>query len=168
MGRRREEQACNLVRRGNRKRLRAMLDRHMELRTSDTACLVLTAIWFNRGMLRWLLEQGVSPDCRLGENGNTPLMQVAADGDLAVIKLLLAYGADVHALNDVNENALGFAVAWQQPDAIRLVVAAGADVNDTVDSEPGRTQLDCAELSNWTEGVTLLRELGGKSFSELP
>jgi hypothetical protein len=167
MGKRRNEQAYNLVRRGNRKRLRHLIRKHDELRTSDEAMLVFAAIWHNRGMLRWLLEAGVSPDCRLGSSGNTPLMQAAADGDVSVICLLLQFGADSNALNDESENPLGFAVAWKQPEAIKLLVAAGADINSTDDSGPGRTQLDSAELSQWSEGVELLRSLGAKRYDEI-
>ena len=167
MGKRRDNQAYSLVRRGNRKRLRLLLRRHVELRTSDTAMLVFAAIWHHRGMLRWLLERGVVPDCRMGKAGNTPLMQAAADGDCQTISLLLEFGADPNALNFESENPLGFAVTWKQPKAIELLVAAGADINNMDDSGQGRTQLDCAELSDWTEGILLLRALGAKRYCEL-
>ncbi len=168
MGKRRNQKAYNLVQRGNRRALRHLLRKHGDLRTSNDANLVFAAIWHNRGMLRWLLEHGVLPDCRLGELGNTPLMQAAADGDLWTVKMLLKFGADANAINTHSENPLGFAVAWEQADAVRLLLAAGADVNNTEDSGPDRTQLDCAELSQWSEGIEALRNAGGKRFVELP
>ncbi len=164
MGRRRNEQAEYLVRRGNRKRLRHLLGKHESLRNSDEAMLVYTAIWFNKGMLRWLLEHDVSPDSR---KGNTPLMQAAADGDIVTMRLLLEFGANPNALNEESENPLGFATTYEQPDAIKLLVDAGADINNQDDSGPGRTQLDCAELSGWTDCVDVLRSLGAKRHSEL-
>jgi ankyrin repeat protein len=167
MGTKRNNKAYNLVCRGNRKRLRHLLGKHAELRTSDSAMLVYAAIWRNYGMLRWLLERDVSPDSRMGKNGNTPLMQAAADGDIRVIKILLEFGADPNAVNSNSENPLGFAITWQQPDAIRLLVAAGADVNSTVDSGLGRTQLDIAELSEWDDCAEVLSELGGRRFVDL-
>jgi ankyrin repeat protein len=115
-------------------------------------------------MLRWLLERGVSPDCSCG---NTPLMQAAADGDIKTMDILLEFGADPNALNESSENPLGFAVTWDQPTAIRLLVAAGANINSTDDSGPGRTQLDCAELYGSTEVIAVLRELGGRRFADL-
>ena len=168
MGKRRDEKAYNLVRRGNRKRLRHLLGKHEELRTSNDAILVSAAIWHNRGMLYWLLERGVSPDC-CGESdgGNTPLMHAASEGDIPVMKLLLGFGADPNALNEESENALGFSVSWKQLEAIKLLVAAGADVNNTDDSGPDRTQLDSAKLSEWTERVAVLRTLGGKRYADL-
>lgn len=168
MGKRRNLRAYNFVRRGNRRALRHLLRKHSDLRTSSDANLVFAAIWHNRGMLRWLLDHGVSPDCRLGELGNTPLMQAAADGDLWAMQMLLKYGADANAINAYSENPLGFAVAWQQAEAVRLLIAAGADVNNTEDSGPDRTQLDWAELSQWPEGIEALRSAGGKRFVELP
>ncbi|MEW4490413.1 ankyrin repeat domain-containing protein [Thalassoglobus sp. JC818] len=147
--------------------MRLLLRKHPELLKSDEAMLIFTAIWENRSMLRWLLERGVSPDCRLGKVGNTPLMQAAAEGDLEAMVLLLDFGADPNALNEESENPLGFAVAWKQLEPIRVLVAAGADINDTADSGPERTQLDIAEFSGWTEVAALLRSLGAKRFSEL-
>ena len=94
-------------------------------------------------------------------------MQAAADGDIATMRLLLEFGANPNALNEESENPLGFATTYEQPDAIKLLVDAGADINNQDDSGPERTQLDCAELSGWTEVVNVLRSLGAKRHSEL-
>lgn len=166
MGTRLNRKAYHLVCRGNRKRLRLLLRKHADLRTPG-AGLVHAAYWGNRGMLRWLLERGVSPDDREFCTGSTPLMSAAAHGDLGVMKVLLEFGADPNALNNESENPLGFAVAWQQPEAIKRLVAAGAYVNNTEDSGPERTQLDTAELAKWSEGVAVLRALGGKRYKDL-
>lgn len=167
MGKRRDEQACFFVRKGNRKRLRWIIGRHPELRKSNSAQLIFSAIWHNRGMLRWLLERGVSPDSGRGDYGTTPLMQAVADGDVFVIEILLEFGANPNALNSASENPLGFAVTWNQIRAIELLVLAGAEINNTDDSGPGKTQLDWAELSGWTEVASVLRRLGARKYSEL-
>ena len=167
MGKGRDELAYNLVLRGNRARLKQLLRKHLELKSSHTAMLVYGSIWHNRGMLRWLLAQGVDPDCRMGKKGNTPLMQAASDGDVWAIKILLEYGANPNALNEQLENPLGFATSWEQLDSIKILVDAGAEINDIVDSGPFRTQLDCAELSSWQSGADLLRSLGGRRYNEL-
>lgn len=169
MGKRRDKQAYFFVRNGNRKRLRWLLGRHPELRTSNSAILVFAAIWHNRGILRWLLERGVSPDSGRGDcgKGNTPLMQAAADGDVFAIELLLEFGANPNELNRESENPLGFAVTWEQIRAIELLVAAGAQLNNLDDSGPGKTQLDWAELSGSTEVASVLRRLGAKRYNEL-
>lgn len=167
MGKRRDYKARSLVERGNRKRLTRLLRRHSELRTSNSAYLLHRAQSYHRSMLRWLLERGVSPDCRMGECGNTLLMGAAAEGDLDTMRLLLQFGADIRAVNEYSEDAFGYAVTWEQPQAVELLIASGVDVNDMVDSGPGRTQLDCAEQSKWVEMAATLRALGAKRFSEL-
>lgn len=94
-------------------------------------------------------------------------MSAAAEGDVGAMMLLLEYGANPNALNSYSENPLGYAVTWQQPRAIEVLVAAGAEINNMDDSGPGMTQLDWAELSQWTEMVSVLRALGAKRFEEL-
>lgn len=94
-------------------------------------------------------------------------MQAAADGDVSSIKILLAFGANPNALNEQNENPLGFAITWKQIESVRLLLDAGAAVNDTFDPGPSRTQLDWVELSNWREAADLIRAFGGKRYSEL-
>jgi len=128
MGQRVHDKADHYIRHGNRKRLRLLLKKHPELRVSNEAMLIFTAIWRNRGMVKWLLQQRVSPDTRMGDDGNTPLMQAASEGDISLVKLLLQFGADPNALNEERENPLGFAVSWQQPNAIKVLVEHGADV----------------------------------------
>lgn len=167
MGQRIHDKADHYIQCGNRKKLRLLLKKHPGLRESNEALLIFTAIWHNRGMLKWLLQQRVSPDTRMGDDGNTPLMQAAADGDVPLVKLLLQFGADPNALNEERENPLGFAVTWQKPNVIRALVEHGADVNNLDDSGPEKTQLDWAELSEWHEVVDVLRSLGAKRFSEL-
>ena len=63
-------------------------------------------------------------------------MHAASEDDIPVMKLLLGFGADLNALNEESENALGFSVPWKKPEAINLLVAVGADINNTDDSGP--------------------------------
>ncbi len=167
MGQRVHDKADHYVRRGNCKKLKLLLKKHSEFCHSNDAMLIFTAIWHNRGMLKWLLEKGVSPNTQMGDGSNTPLMQAAADGDIPLAKLLLEFGADPNAVNDGNENPLGFAVTWQQPELVKILVAAGADVNNTDDSGPGKTQLDWAELSGWANIVDVLSSVGAKRYAEI-
>jgi len=130
--------------------------------------LIYAAVWQNRGMLRWLLEHDVPPDSGAkAHDGNTPLMHAASVGDVRVMKMLLAFGADPNAVNASSENPLGYAATYEQPEAIKVLIAAGVDVNDTTDSGPGKTQLDIAEVSSWTDVAATLRSLGGKRYAEL-
>ena len=88
-------------------------------------------------MLPWLLQHGVHPDCRLGADGNTPLMQAACKNELDTMRLLIDAGADVKARNEENETPLGFACAWNQWKAAELLIDCGADVNAIVVDDRG-------------------------------
>ena len=86
--------------------------------------------------------------------GATPLMRAAKNGDAASIRLLLAHGADPNARQRNNTTALMFAAGLGRGtgaftkdyaseaellEAVKLLVAAGADVNAV--SDAGETPL---------------------------
>ena len=155
MGAQRDRKAHNYVVRNNRRRLRHLLGKHPELKTSSKAWIVAAAVLNNPCILTWLFQRGVSPDSRLGEGCDTPLMLAVGYGDLTVIRTLLEYGADPNAKNSAGDDAFHRAMSEKQPDAMRLLAEFGADM----------TQLDEHELwyiqhTNWTEGLVVLNELG--------
>ncbi len=63
------------------------------------------------------------------ENGETPLMNAIHAGLLGYARRLIENGADVNAANYGwgNDNAIQFAVRWDQPDIIPLLLEKGAD-----------------------------------------
>jgi ankyrin repeat protein len=153
------------IRRGNRKRLRRLLNKRPQLLRSDDSLVLFNAIWHRPSLVTWLLDRGISPDCRLGAGSNTPLMQAAAEGDTSLVNLLLAHGADTEAVNECNERALGFACAWRQFDAARQLLEHGADPNTPEDADA--TYLDWATASEHDELVELLRAFGALRCGEM-
>ena len=166
MGQRVYEKAWFYTRRGNRKRLRRLIAKRPDLRTSDESCLLLNAIWHNRNLVPWLLARGVSPDCRLGIGSNTPLMQAASENDIDLMLLLLRCGADVMATNEANERPLGFACALNQPDAARILLEHGADPN--LPEDVNSTYLDWAIVGGHTELVAMLKSRAAVRYVHLP
>ncbi len=162
MGKRVFDKADFYLRRGDRKRLGRILRKHRYLLNSQNSMLVYRAVWQYKGMLKWLLDQGVHPDCKMRPNDGTPLMHAAAEGDLATMRLLLEYGADPNARNERNELPLGFACTYEHWAAAELLVERGADVNGIEDE--GRTHLD---LVTKQQGIEVLRALGGRLYAEL-
>jgi ankyrin repeat protein len=120
-------------------------------------------------LMKVLLAHGANPNARLktpttqrahtpGEptlnEGSTPLMRAAKNGDSAALRLLLASGAEVDARQKNGTTALMFAAGigygtgtfandYATPaellESVRVLVAAGADVNAV--SEAGQTPL---------------------------
>ena len=127
--------------------------------------LVYSAMWQGRGLLPWLLNEGVHPDCKSYPGDNTPLMQAAADGDLESMRLLLDHGADPNARNENNELPLGFAGSYGQWEAAKLLVERGADVNGI--EREGRTHLEWLTYCSNEPGIQVLRSLGGVLSAEL-
>lgn len=72
-----------------------------------------------------------------GIDGATPFMYAAIYGNAALLKQLLARGADPNAHNDANATALVYAAS--SLEKTRVLVDAGADVNARTDD--GRTAL---------------------------
>ena len=67
---------------------------------------------------------------REGGYGWTPLMLASRLGSSSMIRALLEEGADVRARStDDRTSALALAAAARNPDAVRMLLAAGADIN---------------------------------------
>jgi ankyrin repeat protein len=84
----------------------------------------------NVDVVRLLLEHGAEPNMTNLE-GETALMVAARSGQLAAAELLLEHGADVDAKETWGgQSALMWAAAQSQPEMIKLLIAAGANINE--------------------------------------
>lgn len=91
--------------------------------------------------------------------GRTPLRGAARLGKTRNIDVLLKNGANVNQKDNSGENALFWAV--RRIDALRMLIAAGADLESKTDSfHWSRTVLHVAATSGLTEAVELLLEEG--------
>ncbi len=66
------------------------------------------------------------------DDGFTPLMVAAQNGDINIIELLLIHGAEINAKNDKNHSALSLAIVNQHDDAVEFLLANGADPNNAM------------------------------------
>lgn len=109
----------------------------------------------------------------LDENGATAFLRASQSGDIVLMKLLLAHGADPKIATVLNVTALqvaagigwvdGITYQWSQHDtdeAVRLLLDLGLDPN--VQSDTGRTALHGAAHKGSTAVVQMLVDHGAK------
>jgi ankyrin repeat protein len=134
-----------------RRLLEAGADPNAKLLAGETP-LMVAARSGSPAIVEQLIAKGASVNAR-GPRGQTPLMWAVAEKHSDVVKTLLARGADIHARSDVwsqmmavpphghpdynmmvphgGDTALLFAAREGDLASAKLLVAAGANVNDT-------------------------------------
>ena len=80
-------------------------------------------------LAKLLIGAGAKPDAHTRLRQLTPLHMAAETGDAALIDALLKAGAKVDALNESGTTPLMIASASGSTDAVRTLLAHGADVN---------------------------------------
>jgi hypothetical protein len=78
-------------------------------------------------------------------------------GHVAVAKLLLEHGADIHARDNANWTPLHWAAYKGHFDVARLLLERGAD--PTVKNRDGKTPLDLAREAGYDGVVSVIEEL---------
>ena len=97
-------------------------------------------------MLQLLLRAGVSVD---GTADETPLFRAAEKGWLALLRLLLQHGANVHTRNYKGNTPLWIAACFRNTECMAELLNAGADPNAA--NNKGEVRL------TWTRTRTLAR-----------
>jgi len=107
-----------------------------------------------------LLEAGADPDISGGLVDETPLKMAATYGYEAIVKLLIAAGAEVDAPDNSGVTALGIAAGRAHSGTVKILLAAGADINAT--DVYGRTVLYLTMERGDPEIVTMLLAAGAQ------
>lgn len=130
-------------------------------------CLMTAASNGNDDILRALITAGANIN---DENEGYTALICGVDADSEeVVQSLITAGADVNYLNYEYDTALIRASRTGNPDIMRLLLDAGAEVNVVSRKGNGETPLGNAEHYNHPEAAALLRQHGAKPlFEELP
>ncbi|CAM2069271.1 Ankyrin repeat domain-containing protein [Sulfidibacter corallicola] len=100
-----------------------------------------------------LIGEGFDPKVRL-PNGTTTLMIAAGKGNCVMCRMLLSHGIPIDARNNDLWTALSYAVYNGHRDVVRLLLEAGADVNEN--DRWGRSVFDLATERNFLPVLRLL------------
>jgi uncharacterized protein len=106
-----------------------------------------------------LIHAGANLRAATRINGYTPLMMAARVGHVAVIRTLLARGADAKAVSLTGTSPLMLAAAAGSSEAVAALLDAGADVN-AKESARGQTALMFAAAYNRVPLIALLAQRG--------
>ena len=99
--------------------------------------------------------------CGPGSHGNEFLMDAAADGDLGLVKTLLAQGYDINHESAGGVTPLSAAVTGGKQELVRFVLSKGANVN-AASNHVGETPLIDAAYTGNLEIVKLLLAHGAE------
>lgn len=90
-------------------------------------------------MVASMLKNNLDVNLR-NSDGVTPLMAAASTGNLEIVKMLLANGADPTIVNNMGENAIDIAQRSQHAEAAQLLRAAAGTTSDQRASVPANSK----------------------------
>jgi ankyrin repeat protein len=117
-------------------------------------------------MVEELLRAGADANLAI-TGGETPLMTASRTGRLDAVRLLLQHGAKINAQDDkTGQSAIMWAAAEGNAGVIAALVAAGADVNQRLDS--GFSPILFAAREGHIEAVKALLQAGADANDAIP
>lgn len=141
--------------------------RHLLARGADpnaaTDTMLSAASGKNVKVVEILLQAGAKVNAEPRQD--SALGSAALYGQIEIVRLLLANGANPNHRDNSNETALMSAVMSKKIAVVQLLLEARADVN--VKSFDDRTALDRAEWQKLHKIATLLKTAGAKRGSEI-
>ncbi len=117
---------------------------------SDESPLMLAALRGHGELARKLIERGAD----VNKTGWTPLHYAATNGHLEIMNLLLEHHAYIDAESPNATTPLMMAAHYGSADAVRLLLAAGADA--TLKNQLGMSAIDFANKANRKEAAELI------------
>lgn len=98
----------------------------------------------------------VKPQIEISNSFSTPLNVAVGKGDLAFVKKLIEYGANVNEMSE-DLTPLMIAARYNKVEILKVLLESGA--NASVKNDKGFTALKYAQLSNATDAIAILKDL---------
>lgn len=105
------------------------------------------------GFAAALLTMGASVNA-VNENGDTPLIHAAVQGNACLVEFLVEAGAEINARNDHGITALMEAAFWGNLEAVEVLVKHGAEI--LCQDRAGRNALQWAIIAGREEVINFL------------
>ena len=119
---------------------------------ADESPLMMAALKGHAELARRLIAR----DADVNKPGWTPLHYAATGGSLPMLQLLLDDDAFIDAQAPNGNPPLMMAAYYSTPEAVKLLIEAGADVK--MRNQSGKTALDFAQMANHRNSVDLITE----------
>jgi len=141
-----------------------------EINTQEDAAAKLRA---HLSITRQLLEAGANPDAKLTRNHRTPLILAASRDRVDVIKVLVSFGANIHALTSKGDTAIQIAASNNRYATVYFLISRGAEFHDFFKDSFGRSVMDYGkdfpQVQDAIErGIRDLRQFYQKTLATVP
>ncbi|MBT3272551.1 MAG: hypothetical protein HN368_05310 [Spirochaetales bacterium] len=108
------------------------------------------------------VKKGADLDARTKRDQLTPLMVAARYNSAEVVNILIEAGAEINAVDNVENSALRYAISYNAADAVRGLADAGADVNAV--AKLGITPLIVVSMRGTPEMASILIQAGADPY----
>lgn len=125
----------------------------MAYSTYDLLCASLNQ---NVEVVKRILDSGVGVNSCAGAGNETALMVAAGGGNLAVVKFLLDYGANINQKSIEGSTAIMPAISQGKTDVVKYLISKGASINYKITSGFRFSPIQLAAQLGYTE---IVREL---------
>ncbi len=150
------------VEKGNESIMRLLIKHGAQIPTDENKFRYLTAAIRsdNELFVEFFLKKGIPPKIHPHFPRDIPILMAARTGNLAIVELLIHYGADIHQKDILGRTVLFHAAMSGSIDLVNYCLNAGLDVHSS--NTRGETVLTAAIMSENAELVLLILNKGAK------
>jgi len=126
----------------------------------DTTPLIFSIVANSPEVAQELIKAGADINARSNNGGYTPLMCAAFLGHEDLVKSLLAMGANINSVDDINDTAIIWALLGNNGRIADILLDAGANRNDITKYDNTYKEYSLTRLGKLTRMVAFLDAAG--------